>query len=69
MSDHVHLGAQVKLRPLARPPVPEELEALRTAVQVALGVPDAQGAGAGSALWRLGGRWWRPAPWDAPVPR
>ena len=67
MSGHGPLGAQVKLRPLARPPAPEELEALRIAVQVALGVPGAQDAGAASAPWRLGGRWWRPAPWDAPL--
>lgn len=69
MSDHGPLGVQVRLRRLARPPAPEELEALRTAVQVALGVPDAKDAGADSAPWRFGGRWWRPAPWDAPLSR
>lgn len=56
--------AELRLHPLASPPAPGELEALRLAVQAVLGVPLPQDVGPGAGPWRLAGRWWRPAPWQ-----
>jgi hypothetical protein len=48
---------ELKLSPLARPPSPEELAALRAAVFAALGL-SRSALPADPGPWRFSGRWW-----------
>ena len=66
MTGRLGLRVEVTLTDLARPPSPDEVEAIALAIEKALRAAAPAEAAIPRSDWRFSGRWWRQHPGRSP---
>jgi hypothetical protein len=66
VTERIGLRVEVRLTDLARPPSPEEVQAMALAVEKALAASAPAEAAVVPSAWRFSGRWWRQHPGRSP---